>query len=197
MSRRSIALAVLVSVAAVLVAGIVFAAVRDRNYESVATVVLSPSTEEPDRISSLLESFERSGTLGTYVELIASDDTTREAREREVDITVRAVPDTRAIRIIAVGEEEDVEPALRSVIASTEDRETALSSLFVLEVLENPSSPILAGPSTALLLLATVLLAILAGTAAAVILRRLAPLPVQDQRPSGRSTQAKPALRDR
>jgi hypothetical protein len=177
MSRRAIAIAALIAAATVLVAGVVFTAARDRHYESVATVVISPSSAEPERISSLLESFERSGTLGTYVELMASKDTTVEARELGVDITVRAVPDTRAIRIIAEGGEEDVVPALQSVIINTRTRQTALSDLFELEILESPSAPVLAGPGTGILLLATLLLAVFAAIAVVVILRRFAPPP--------------------
>jgi hypothetical protein len=150
-------------------------AVRDRDYGSVATVVLSPSAAEPDSISSLLESFERSGTLGTYVELMASDDTTAEAREMGVSVTVRAVPDTRAIRLIAEGDEEDVQPALQSVIDNTRARRTALSDLYVIEVLESPSEPTLAGPSTGVLLLATLLLSVFAAVGTVAILRRFGP----------------------
>jgi hypothetical protein len=183
-SQRGVTIAALVAAAMVLIAGIAFIAVRDREYESVTTVVLSPSTTEPDQISSLLESFERSGTLGTYVELMASDDTTAQARALGVSVTVRAVPDTRAIRLIAEGDEDQVVPALRSVIATTRARQTALSDLFTFEVLENPSTPTLAGPSTFLLLLATLLLAVFAAVAVVAILRRLAPpdsqRPVQD-----------------
>jgi hypothetical protein len=174
-NRRGITIAALAAAAAVLLAGIIFSAVRDREYESVATVVLSPSSAEPDRISSLLESFERSGTLGTYVELMASDDTTEEARELGVSIIVRAVPDTRAIRLIAEGEKDQVQPALRLVITATRARQTALSDLFRLELLESPSAPTLAGPGTGLLLLATLLLAIFAAVAVVAILRRVAP----------------------
>jgi hypothetical protein len=174
-SQRGITLAALVAAAVVLVAGIVFTAVRDRHYESVATVVLSPSSTEPDRISSLLESFERSGTLGTYVELMASEDTTAEARQLGVNITVRSVPSTRAIRLIATGGKDEVRPALQSVIAATRARQTALSDLFVLEMLERPSAPVLAGPGTGILLLATLLLAGFAAIAVVAILRRVAP----------------------
>lgn len=188
MSQRSISIAALVAAALVFLSGVVFIAVRDRDYESVATVVLSPSTAEPDSISSLLESFERSGTLGTYVELMASDDTTAVARGMGVSITVRAVPDTRAIRLIAEGGQDEVRPALQSVIAATRERQTALSDLYVLEVLERPSEPTLAGPGTGLLLFATILLSIFAAVGVIAILRRLAPpggRPVQDGSRSG------------
>jgi hypothetical protein len=187
MSRRGITIAALAAAAAVLIAGIAFTVVRDREYESVATVVLSPDSTEPDRISSLLESFERSGTLGTYVELMASDDTTEGARAMGVDITVRAVPDTRAIRLIAEGGEDQVVEALGLVIEATEARQTALSDLFQLEVLESPSTPTLAGPSSVLLLLATLLLALFAAVAVLAILRRVAPpesRPVVNRAPS-------------
>jgi hypothetical protein len=192
---RAISLAALVAAAAVFVVGIVFTAVRDRHYESVATVVLSPSTEEPENIPTLLESFERSGTLGTYVEVMAADDTTAEARAMGVSVTVRAVPDTRAIRLVAEGDEEDVQPALTSVIGATRARQTALSDLYVLEVLGSPSEPTLAGPDTGVLLLATALLAVFAAVGVVAILRRFGPpgsrRPPQDGLRSG-STQPEP-----
>ena len=196
MNQRTISLAALIAAATVFVVGIVFTAVRDRHYESVATVVLSPSDAEPENISSLLESFERSGTLGTYVELMASDDTTAEAREMGVSVTVRAVPDTRAIRLIAEGDEEDVQPALTSVISATRARQTALSDLYVLEVLESPSEPTLAGPGTGVLLLATALLAVFAAVGVVAILRRFGPpgsqRPLQDGLFRPGSTQSEP-----
>jgi acylphosphatase len=174
-SRRSIGIAALVAAATVFLAGLIYTIARDRSYESVATVVLSPSQAEPENISSLLESFERSGTLGTYVELMASNDTTAEAREMGVSITVRAVPDTRAIRVIAEGGKEEVQPALQSVIEATRNRQTALSDLYVLEVLESPSERTQAGPSTGILLLATLLLSIFAAVGTVAILRRFGP----------------------
>ncbi len=175
MSRRSISIAALVAAVTVFLVGLVYTVARDRSYESVATVVLSPSQAEPENISSLLESFERSGTLGTYVELMASNDTTAEARAMGVSITVRAVPDTRAIRLIAEGDKEAVQPALKSVIEATRNRQTALSDLYVLEVLESPSEPTQAGPSTGILLFATLLLSIFAAVGTLAILRRFGP----------------------
>ena len=175
MNERKIRLTALVTGLLVLVIGIVFTATRSRDYESVATVVLSPTVTETGEITTLLESFERSGTQGTYVELMASDDTTAKAQASGVSITVRAVPDTRAIRIVATGEEEDVVPALNSVIAATKARQSSLDDLFALQILEKPSEPSLAGPSTGILVLATVLLAIFAAIGVAVILRRVGP----------------------
>lgn len=196
MNQRAISIAALVAAAAVFVIGIVFATVRDRHYESVATVVLSPSTAEPENIPTLLESFERSGTLGTYVEVMASDDTTAEARAMDVSVTVRAVPDTRAIRLIAEGDEEDVQPALTLVIRATRAKQTALSGLYVLEVLGSPSEPTLAGPDTGVLLLATALLSLFAAVGVVAILRRFGPpgsrRPLQDGLFRSGSTQPEP-----
>jgi hypothetical protein len=177
MSKRLSFLAALVAGLAVLAAGIVFTVVHTRPYESVASVVLSPQTNEPDRIASLLESFERSGTMGTYVELMSSDDTTAEARAQGVTITVQSIPATRAIRLIAEGDEDAVKPALRSVIANTLARQNTLRGLFTLRILEKPSEPVLAGPANSLLLIATLLLAVFAFVAVLVILRRVAPPP--------------------
>jgi len=194
-SQRSIGIAALVTAAVVFLTGVVFTAVRDRDHESTATVVLSPSQAEPENISSLLESFERSGTLGTYVELMASDDTTAEAREMGVSLTVRAVPDTRAIRLIAEGGQDEVQPALQSVIQATRERQTALSDLYVLEVLESPSEPTLSGPGTGVLLFATILLSIFAAVGVVAILRRVAPpggRPVQDSIFGSGSAKPKP-----
>jgi uncharacterized protein involved in exopolysaccharide biosynthesis len=179
-SERTIRRAALATGVLVLLIGIVFTATRSRDYESVATVVLSPTAKEAGAITTLLESFERSGTQGTYVELMASNDTTAKAQAMGVSITVRAVPNTRAIQITAAGGKEEVVPALESVIAATKARQTSLSDLFAMQILESPSSPSLSGPGTGILLLATLLLAILAAVGVVVILRRLGPRrPVQ------------------
>jgi hypothetical protein len=164
----------------VLLIGVAFTFARSRDYESVATVILSPTATETGEITTLLESFERSGTQGTYVELMASDDTTARATDRGVSITVRAVPDTRAIRIVATGGKEDVVPALESTIDATEARQKSLNDLYSLQTLERPSTPTLAGPGTGVLLFATALLAVFAAVGVVVVLRRLGPgRPVQ------------------
>jgi len=192
MSRRVTNIAAVIAGLAVLIAGIAFTAVRERPYESVASVVLAPQSNNPERIASLLESFERSGTIGTYVELMSSDDTTEEARAQGVTITVQAIPNTRAIRLIAEGDEDAVKPALRSVITRTLARQQALTGLFTLRVLEKPSDPVLAGPGNKLLFIATVVLAIFAAVAVLAILRRLLPppeRPVQDSVGLAQSTE--------
>lgn len=185
MSSRTVTIAAAVAAVAVFLVGLVFTVARDREYESSTTVVLSPNSKEPERISDLLESFERSGTLGTYVELMAADDTTADARALGTEITVRSIPDTRAIGVTAVGDEADVQPALESVVETTRTRQVALRDLFVLEVLEAPSTPVESGPGTGLLLLATVLLSGFAALAVIVILRRVAPPVIQSSRQSG------------
>lgn len=183
MSQRNITIAALFAAVAVFVAGVVFLAVRDRDYESSAVVVLSPNSTDPERISSLLDSFDRSGTLGTYVELMASDDITAGARDLGVDISIRSIPDTRAIRLVAHGGREDVQPALQSVIDAAGTRQQTLRDLFALDVLESPSTPVLAGPGVAALLMATLLLAGFAAVAVVAILRRLAPPSSDSRRP--------------
>lgn len=196
MTSSAIRLAALAAAALVLVAGVAFAVVRDRDYESVATVVLSPDSKDPELVGALLESFERSGTLGTYVELMASDDTTAEARALGVDITVRSVPDTRTIRLIATGGEDEVQPALDSVIVATGEKQETLSDLFSPAVLEEPSAPELAGPGIGLVLFATLLLAGFAALAVALILRRVAEPINASQSPELRSGK-KASKRDR
>lgn len=192
MRTPSTAVSALLAAVAVLAVGIAFTATRDREYQSFATVVLSPSSPDPERVSGLLESFERSGTLGTYVELMASDDTTREARGFGVNITVRAVPDTRTIRLSAVGREEDTQPALASVIETTQERQPTLADLFALGVLEQPSKPEQAGPGNRVLLVTTVLLAAFAALAVVLLLRQLgASGPSPSRPPSGRRGRAK------
>src|SRR5690606_960598 len=71
-TSRSVAIVAAATALVVLVIGLLFTVARPVEHESTATVVLSPDTQDPDRIGSLLESFQRSGTLGTYVELLAS-----------------------------------------------------------------------------------------------------------------------------
>lgn len=177
MSERMLVIAAAATAAIVVIVGLVFVVARPTKYESTAAVVLSPDTEVPDRISSLLESFQRSGTLGTYVELMASGDTTAQAQAAGVDITVRAVPDTRTIQVTGVGDHDAVQPAVSSVIDRTQSKQSTLRDLFALAILEEPSGPVESGPGTPLILAATLLLAAFAAIAVFLILRRVAPAP--------------------
>jgi uncharacterized protein involved in exopolysaccharide biosynthesis len=174
MNARFANLLALAAAVCVLSVGVAYAALRPVSWTSEASIVLAPQAPEADDLPSLLDSFERSGTVGTYVELIASHDTLRRAGSPPVAVTVRAIPDTRVITISTTGERDEVQPALRSVLLAATAAQAGLRDLWKLSVLESPSGPGEAGPSASLVIAASALLAILAAVATGVAVRRIA-----------------------
>lgn len=177
---RQIRLRALASVALgvlVLIAGFAYVVTRDEQMKSSATVTLVPDPRTEEERSILLESFDRSGTIGTFVELIASRDVLHEAGAQFGSVDVRAIPDSRVISVSVTGNGPGVQRTLESVIETAQSRAGDLGSLWRLDVLESagPAEP--AGPTTAALLIATVLLALITAGATFVLsgelLRRL------------------------
>lgn len=163
-------LAVLVVAGAVLLLGVAYSALRDQQYESRATVTLVPDPERAEDRTILLDAFDRSGTIGTYVELIGSRNVIEEAGSPTSSIAVRAIPDTRVIEITATGEQASVQQDLNAVIGAAAKSGPDLGDLWRLQVLESPGVPALAGPSSGALFGATILLAVLAGIVTFVLL---------------------------
>ncbi|HEV2815033.1 MAG TPA: hypothetical protein VGW10_17380, partial [Solirubrobacteraceae bacterium] len=124
-SRLATTIAAIVAIV-ILGLGAGYLVTRETNYESNATLLLAPTTTDPDVLPGVLESFTRSGTANTYVELIDSADTRRLAGSPAVDLSVRAVPDSRAIQASASGAEEVVQRGLAAVIEASRRREDAL-----------------------------------------------------------------------
>jgi hypothetical protein len=165
----------------ILVAGFSYAATRTTSYQSSASLLLAPKVgTSPDVLSSLLDSFQRSGTAGTYVELISSKDTlTRAGVPAGVTVSVRSVPDARTINVEADGPENVVQPALRGVIKATQAREGELGDVWRAQVLGSPSAPAVSGISKTQLFAATILLAILGALFVIVVLRRYRFVPTE------------------
>ncbi len=176
--RRARLIAAAVAVL-ILVAGVGYAVTRDAQYESSASLLLAP-TEGTDEgtVTGLLESFQRSGTSGTFVELIASRDTLRQADVGSVDVSVRAVPDARTITVTAQGAEDAVQPALERVIEASQERQSELGDVWRLQVLGTPSRPATAGISTPTVLIGTAFLALLGAALAFVVFGRYRLVPV-------------------
>jgi uncharacterized protein involved in exopolysaccharide biosynthesis len=173
--RRRLGLPLAVGVAtAIIAAGAAYALVRPVNYESSSKVVLVPTAQSPADLSSVLDSFERSGTAGTYVELIGSGDTLKQAGSPPVTVSVRSIPDTRAIDVTASSRYKSiVRPALESVVTTSQKRQTELNDPWTLKVIETASSPSRTGPSTVLILLSAILLAMLGAVAVLAFIGRL------------------------
>lgn len=173
MSRRlGIVLAALVGLV-VLLAGLAYAAVRDPDYTSRATLALDPSPADDEDIPGLIGSFNSSGSIGTYVELIASGDTFRAAGSPPVGLAVRAIPDSRVIDVRVEGGEAVVRPALRRIIAVSLGRQTDFKDPWTLRVLQSAQPPLRSGPSTTFVVAAAVLLALLSAIFVLVALTRL------------------------
>lgn len=175
MSVRLQAIIALAVGLAVLAAGAAYTFSRQASYESDGSLLLAPKPGvTPDIVSNLLQSFDTSGTSGTYTELITSNDTLAQAHvPGGIDVTVRAVPDSRVLQVTATGPTGDVQSALRAVIRTSIARESETGDVWQLQSLESPSAPSRAGPSKGVLLLATIVLALLAPLVVMVAVRRL------------------------
>lgn len=186
MSKTLPRLAAAVVAGLILIAGFSYAATRTTTYKSTASLLLAPKAgTSPDVLSSLLDSFQRSGTAGTYVELISSKDTlNRSGAPAGISVSVRAVPDARTINVEADGPENQVQPALRGVIRATQARESELGDVWRAQVLGSPTAPEVSGISKSALLAATVLLAILGALFVLVVLRRYRFVPTEGGGPA-------------
>jgi hypothetical protein len=174
MTERAVRLITFAVALAILIAGTAYALARPVTYSSGATLVLTPNPDDPGDQPTLLDSFERSGTVGTYVELLASEDTLKRAGDPDITLTVRAIPGSRALRLTSTGDEDRVKAGLQAVIktAQTSDTGLGLDDLWTLRVLEAPSDPAESGPNTLFILIATGLLALLGMIVTRVVLRR-------------------------
>jgi uncharacterized protein involved in exopolysaccharide biosynthesis len=173
MRNRSIGVLAAIVAILVLVGGVAYTVVRPIDWTSTSELVLVPTPKDPAQIPNTLDGLNASGSVATYVELLASGDLKRRAGAQAVSINVRAIPDSRVISVATVGEKQTVEPALQSVLRAATAAEGGLRDLWSLQTLESPSPPQPSGPSTSLLLLATLLLALLAAVVVVVALRRL------------------------
>jgi len=172
MNRR---LTILVSGAVALiifVAGTGYALLRNQEYKSCSALALVPDLKDPRDIGNLTSSFNNSGTIGTYVEYIASSDTLKRAGSPNVSLAVRGVPDTRVIDVCTQGKQSAVQPALASVVDVVRANQRELNDAWNLDVIQGAQTAEKTGPDTALILGASALLALLGGLFVFVMLSR-------------------------
>jgi hypothetical protein len=171
---RPFVTAVVVAVGTVIfAAGVAYTLIRPITYQSDASMVLAPAPTDPSDLPGVLDSFQRSGTAGTYVELLASEDTKKRAGSPPVTLKVSSVPDTRVIRISSTaGDKNIVQPALRSVLVAANREQSRLEDLWQLRTLQQPTAPSQASTGSGLILIASLLLAILGALSAWTLLRR-------------------------
>lgn len=153
----------------VFVLGAGYALTHAAAWESSAELTLTPQRVGRAARAAVLEAFDRSGTIGTYVELISSRDTLAQADAEGVELEVRAIPDTRVIEISAVGDEDEVQPALGRVLVAAQAGEAKLRDLWRLAVSEEPSDPAPTGATIPMLLFAALLLAAVAAVATPIV----------------------------
>ena len=173
MNRLTPRLPALAATTLVFLVGLAYVVTRTPSYESTGAFVLAPAVIESSDKAQLIQGFERSGAIGTFVELVASSDTYARAGSPPVTVEARAVPDSRVIDLTATGGERAVQPGLRAVMTSASSSQGALSDLWDLRVLESASVPTVAGASVAVMLLAAALFALLAGVFTYVVLARV------------------------
>jgi hypothetical protein len=158
----------------ILVAGIVYAVIRSSNYKSDAKIVLVPEPTDPGDAPGLLDSYVRSGTGGTYVELLLSEDTLKRAGDPPVDLTARAIPDTRTIAISAKSSDREVvRPALSALLIAAQQEREKLADEWRIRILQSPTVASEANTSTGITVIATIILALLGALASWTLLRRL------------------------
>jgi hypothetical protein len=158
----------------ILLGGLVFALFRPTTYQSTVELVLVPAPRQQDDLASLLSSVERSGTIGTYVELITSSDTLQAAGDPPVDVSVRAVPASRVITVTAKGDRAVVARAVEAVVDATQRRSSDLGDLWRLRRLQRASQPVAEAPTKPTIIGAVLLLSILGGLFVFVVVTRLA-----------------------
>jgi hypothetical protein len=186
---RSLTAAITLAVATVILfAGFAYAIVRPITYQSQATLVLAPTPQKPSDLAGVLDSFQRSGTAATYVELLASQDILKAAGDPPVSVKVRSVPDSRVIRVSTEASDKNiVQPALRAILTAATQQQSKLVDVWQLNVLQAPTGPSQSSTSTSLILLATILLAFLGAIAAWTLLRRYAAPPDRRARDAARA----------
>jgi hypothetical protein len=172
--NRSSITAITIAVATIIFfAGIAYTLVRPVTYESRATLVLTPKATETGDLAGVLDSFQRSGTHVTYVEMLASGDLLDRAGDPPVTVKVRSVPDSRIIRISTSASDKNVvQPALRSILSAANQEQQKLVDIWTLRSLQDPSTPSRSSTSTSLILLATILLSLLGAISTWTLLRR-------------------------
>jgi capsular polysaccharide biosynthesis protein len=191
LSRSGVTLITVAVATIIFFAGVAYALVRPVTYQSQATMVLAPAPADPKDLPGVLDSFQRSGTAVTYVELLASSDLLREAGNPPVTVTVRSVPDSRIIRISAKATDKNiVQPALRSIITAADREQEKLVDIWDLRTLQAPNNPSKASTSTSVILIATLLLSLLGAVATWTLLRRYGSGPDRRDRPPGDGARA-------
>ncbi len=146
--------------------------VQHVHYQSTAELVLVPVPSSSAEMANLTGSFANSGTLGTYVEYISSINPEPKAGGPPVSLSVRGVPDTRAIDVTTTGPAGAVRGALQNVITVAENQASQLNDAWSLHTLKNAGSPSQSGPGGPLIVLAAALLAVLAAVCVYAILDR-------------------------
>jgi hypothetical protein len=176
MSARFSAAAAALTAALVLVLGVAFTQVRTPAWQSRGLIAVTPASQDPRTLASVVGSFNASGAIGTYVELAASADTKRLAGvPGGVSVAARAIPDSRVIDVRTEGPRDTVRSSLASILSTTVRRQGELNDAWRLNVLQTAQPATVSGPSTTALLVATVLLALLAAVFVWIVLRRFLP----------------------
>jgi hypothetical protein len=170
---QAYALAAIVALG-ILAAGTGYALLRPVTYESNAVVALAPRADIPtEDIPTLVGAFTNSAILGTYVELIAANDTLREAGSPPVTIQARAVPASRVITVTAEGGYDAARPGLVAVLNAAILSAQRLHDAWELRTLQTPQPPAASGPSPGLIVAASVVLASFGVVLLFVVLRHL------------------------
>jgi hypothetical protein len=153
--------------------------VRPHTYRSEAKGVLEPTLRTSGQIATAIGTLQDADTLGTYVEFLSVRAPGESRRFPGVQIKVRALVDpgggsggkTRIIKLFASSHtRSSVRLALKSRIASATKRQRQLKDLWHFRVIEAPTRPESAPPTTKSLLSATILLSMLGALIATALI---------------------------
>jgi uncharacterized protein involved in exopolysaccharide biosynthesis len=176
MSRRAGFVLAGLTAVAIFLAGLSYALVRTPSYQSTAALVLVPTPTNPNDVPNLIGSFNSSGSIGTYVELIASANTLQSAGSPPVSVGVRAVPDSRVIDVTTEGDRDSVQPALQRILTVVESQQASLRDAWTLQTIQAPQPAQQTGPTKTVIVVAAALLALVGALFVLVVLGRLSAL---------------------
>lgn len=146
----------------VLVGGLLYAVAAPRDHRSAGRLLLAPAATTVSEEADLTYNYLATSVLGTWVEYVDSSRVRERAGRPDVDLTVRAGPETRVIDVWAVGDRDRVQPAVTAIMEAATRGDGGLDDAWSLKTLQPASPPESVGPGILSRVAVAVLLAVLA-----------------------------------
>ena len=149
----------------VFTGGVIATSTLADDYRTSGSLVLVPRGATDTEDVQQTVNYTETTALGTWVEQVDSAATGARPGPPGVAITVRAVPDTRVIKVRATGARDAVQPAVAGVMDKAVASGDALDDRWTLRTIERAGAAEPAGPTLAKRLGASVALALLGALA--------------------------------